>query len=238
MKKFVLFVLAISMVVILAACSEKSEPKKDTDNNGNSQQVDDSNNSKDDNNSNQEDDSSNSKEDDNSGQADDSTNSKEDDNSDQADNSNEDLVVFKDEQNKYQVSAASDWQDANGELHDESDFQIYNLRKEKYFMALMESKEDFDDFSLQEYFDIVTDSFLDSLDKVEQGDVKEVTINGNKGLQYTVDASIDNLKIVYFVTIIETPTDYGQLITWTLKSKWDEHKDEYNDIINSFKSVE
>lgn len=229
MKKFLLFVLAISMVAFLAACGEKEKPEKDTTNDNKSQQVDDSSNSKDD---------DSSKEDGNSNQADDSSNSNEDDNSDQAVDSDDDLVVFTDERNKYQVNAPSDWSDANRELHPESDFQIYNLRNEKYFMALIESKEDFDDFSLQQYFDIVTESFLASLDKVEQGDIEEVTINGNKGLQYTIEASLDNLKIVYFVTIIETPTDYGQLITWTLKSKWDEHKNEYNDIINSFKFVE
>lgn len=240
MKKFLLFVLAISMVAFLAACGdgEKEKPENDTTNDNDSQQVDDSSNSNEDDNADQADDSRNSTDDDSSDQADDSSNSKDDDNADQADNSNDDVVVFTDERNKYQINASSDWSDANRELHPDSDFQIYNLQKEKYFMALMESKEDFVEFSLQEYFDLVTERFLSSLDNVEQGDVEEVTINGNKGLQYTLEASLNNLKIVYLITIIETPTDYGQLLTWTLKSKWDEYKDEYNDIINSFKSVE
>lgn len=150
----------------------------------------------------------------------------------------ESLKVFKNENNEFQVSALDSWKDAEGELNEEADLQIYNMKNEKYFITLMETKEDFDDFSLNEYYDIVTDSFLYSLDKYDQGEVKEVTINGNDALQYTIEASIDNLKVVYLVTVIETPTHYGQLLAWTLKSKWDDNKDEYFEIVNSFKPVE
>lgn len=149
----------------------------------------------------------------------------------------EKLTVFKSVDNNYQVSASSSWKDAEGALHPESDLEIYNPAKEKYFMALLESKEDFTDFSLQDYYDVVTEPFISSVEAPNQGDVKEVTINGNKALQYTLEGTIDGLNIVYLVTIIETPTHYGQLMTWTLKSKWDGYKDEYTALINSFKEV-
>lgn len=149
----------------------------------------------------------------------------------------EKLTVFKSDDSNFQVSATSNWKDAEGELNSEADLQIYSPGKEKYFMALLESKEDFTDSSLQSYYDLVTEPFFSSLDTYEQGDVKEVTINGNKALQYRLDGAIDNLNVVYMVTIIETPTHYGQLLAWTIKSKWDKNKDEYTDLINSFKEV-
>lgn len=149
----------------------------------------------------------------------------------------EKLTVFKSDDSNFQVSATSNWKDAEGELNSEADLQIYSPGKEKYFMALLESKEDFTDSSLQSYYDLVTEPFFSSLDTYEQGDVKEVTINGNKALQYKLDGAIDNLNVVYMVTIIETPTHYGQLLAWTIKSKWDKNKDEYTDLINSFKEV-
>lgn len=145
------------------------------------------------------------------------------------------LTVFKSEDNKFQVSASSSWKDTNGELHPESNLEIYNPQKEKYFVALLESKEDFDDSSLQTYYDIVTETFISSLDNPNQGDVKEVTINGNKALQYSLEGTVDNIKIAYLVTVIETPTHYGQLMAWTTKSKWDKYKEEYTNLINSFK---
>ncbi|MGZ9584939.1 LptM family lipoprotein [Paenibacillus marinisediminis] len=147
------------------------------------------------------------------------------------------LTVFKSEDNKFQVSASDSWKDANGTLHPDSSLQIYNPQKEKYFMAILESKEDFTDFSLQSYYDIVTDSFISSLDTPDQGEVKEVTINGNKALQYTLEGNADNVNVAYLVTVIETPTHYGQLVAWTLKSKWDGYKDEYTNLINSFTEV-
>lgn len=150
----------------------------------------------------------------------------------------DDVTVFKSDDNKYQVSASSDWKDADGTLNDEADLQINNLKKEKYFIALLEPKEDFTDFSLEAYYDLITEPFMASIDNPNQGDVKEVTINGNKGLQYTLEASIDNINIVYFITVIETPTHYGQLMAWTIKSKWDEHKDEYKNLLDSFKEVD
>ena len=147
------------------------------------------------------------------------------------------LTVFKSEDNKYQVSASNSWKDADGTLHPEGDLQIYDPKKEKYFIALLESKEDFTDFSLQAYYDVVTETFLSSLDTSNQGDVKGVTINGNEALRYTPEGVIDNLNVVYLITVIETPTHYGQLMAWTTKSKWDENKDEYTNLTNSFKEV-
>ncbi|WP_232695998.1 LptM family lipoprotein [Brevibacillus daliensis] len=147
------------------------------------------------------------------------------------------VTVFKSKDNKFQVSASSSWKDANGMLHPESDLEIYDPQKEKYFMALLESKEDFTDSSLQKYYDTVTESFVSSLDTPKQGDVKEVTINGNKALQYTLEGTSDNLNVAYLVTVIETPTHYGQLMVWTLKSNWDGYKDEYTNLINSFKEA-
>lgn len=151
--------------------------------------------------------------------------------------SEEKLTVFKSEDNKYQVSASNDWEDADGELHPDGDLQINNLKKEKYFLALLESKEDFTDYSLQEYYDDITEPFLSSFENSDQGDVKSVTINGNEALQYTLEGEMDGLNIVYLITIIETPTHYGQLMAWTLKSKWDENKDEYMNLVNSFEEV-
>src|SRR5699024_2193606 len=150
----------------------------------------------------------------------------------------ESLKVFKNETNEFQISALDSWKDAEGELNDEADLQIYNMKNEKYFITLMETKEDFDDFSLKGYFDLVTEPFLSSLDKYEQGEVKEITINGNDALQYTLEASLDNIIVVYLVTVIETPTHYGQLLAWTLESKWYDNKYEYFDMVNSFKPVE
>ncbi|MFF2481345.1 hypothetical protein [Paenibacillus sp. NPDC058071] len=147
------------------------------------------------------------------------------------------LTVFKSKDNKFEVSASSSWKDANGELHPDSDLQIYNLRKEKYFMTLLEPKEDFSDFTLQKYYDVVTEIFNSSLVNPKQGEVKEVTVNGNKALQYTLEATVDNLNAVYLITVIETPTHYGQLMAWTTKSKWDEYKDEYTNLTNSFKEA-
>ena len=147
------------------------------------------------------------------------------------------VIDFKSVDDKYQVSASNSWKDAKGSLHPDGDIQIYVPSKEKYFMTLLESKEDFNDFSLQQYYDIVTEPFLSSLENPSQGDVKEVTINGNKAHQYTLEGTVDNLNIVYLVTIIETPTHYGQLMAWTLKSNWDANKDEYINLTNSFKAV-
>ena len=175
MKKILIFVLAFSMIAILAACSDEKE--KDS------------------------------------------------------------LTVFKSEDNKFQVSASNSWEDAEGMLHPDSEIQIHNSQKEKYFITLLESKEDFTDTSLQTYYDLVSEPFISSLDNSKQGDVKEVTINGNKALQYTLEGSVDNVSVTYLVTIIETPTHYGQLMAWTLNSKWDEYKDEYTSLTNSFKEV-
>lgn len=148
------------------------------------------------------------------------------------------LAAFKSEDSKFQVSASSNWEDAEGLIHPESELQIYDPNKEKYFMTLLESKEDFNDSSLQMYYDLTTEPFISSLENSEQGEVKEVTINGNKALQYTLKGTVDNVNAAYLITIIETPTHYGQLLAWTLQSKWDEYQEELTNVTNSFKEVD
>ncbi|TCZ75055.1 hypothetical protein E0485_18880 [Paenibacillus albiflavus] len=147
------------------------------------------------------------------------------------------LTDYKSKDSKFQVSATSGWKDSKGQLHPESDLEIYNPQKEKYFMTLLESKEDFKDGSLQKYYDLVTPDFVSSIDAPKQGDVKEVTINGNKALQFTLEGTSGGVNVAYLITIIETPTHYGQLMAWTLKSNWDKYKDEYTTLVNSFKEA-
>ncbi|CAH0122752.1 hypothetical protein PAE9249_05343 [Paenibacillus sp. CECT 9249] len=143
--------------------------------------------------------------------------------------------VFKSTDDKYQVEATAEWQDAGTQLNDSGDLQIFNPRKEKYLLGLIESKEDFTDFTLQQYYEVVSEPFLASVSDPVQGEVKEVTIGGNPALQYKLEGSIDGIQVVYLVTIVETPTDYVQLLAWTLKSKWNDYEQEYNTMINSFK---
>lgn len=174
MKKILTFVLAISLIAILAACSEKEET----------------------------------------------------------------LTDFKTVDNKYQVTASDKWEDAEDMLHSDSELQIYDPTKEKYFVALLEAKEDFTDTSLQTFYDLTAEPFISSLENPEQGDVKEITINGNNALQYTLQGSSEGVNVAYLVTLIETPTHFGQLLTWTVKSDWEEYKDEFTNLVNTFKEVE
>jgi hypothetical protein len=46
-----------------------------------------------------------------------------------------------------------------------------------------------------------------------------VTINGIEGRQYVLDGVVNNVKISYLVTALETGSNYHQIITWTLLSR-------------------
>lgn len=149
-----------------------------------------------------------------------------------------DPQVFKSQDSLFQVEATTDWKDAGTQLNPAGNLQIYNPQKEKYLLAITESKKDFGgEFTLQQYYDAVTQPFLSTLADAKQGDIKEVTINGNKGMQYKLEGSMDGIKVTYLVTLVETPTHYAQLLIWSLSSKYDKYQEEYTKIINSFKHV-
>ncbi|MGD1904889.1 MAG: hypothetical protein ACFB0C_02710 [Leptolyngbyaceae cyanobacterium] len=135
-----------------------------------------------------------------------------------------------------QLTVPDDWQETD-ELNDVAILQAANPVDEKYVIVIDDTKEDFADATLEQYAEITSEMFLDILTDPNVSEPVSLTINGNSALQQQVEGSIDNINVIYLQTNVETDTHFYQVLTWTLKSRFDEHESIFKAVTESFQEV-
>ncbi|MBX7148324.1 hypothetical protein K1X76_04510 [bacterium] len=139
--------------------------------------------------------------------------------------------------NRSQVELKSGWAVTTG-LNDKADIQIENVTKNLYFISLSEAKANLEkSMFLEKYSELTRQNLIRPLTDVRYSAPVYKTIGGYKALQYEITAKSDNLDIWYFHTIVETPTNYHQLISWTLKDTFSPNRTELESVIDSFKEL-
>ena len=131
-----------------------------------------------------------------------------------------------------QITVPDDW-DAMTDLNDVAIIQAANLAKEQYIIVIDDTKEDFADPNLAQYSDITAQLIVDGLNAPEVDAPTELTINGYPALQKEIRGSIDNINVVYLHTSVETPSHFYQVLTWTLKSRFDQNRSVLQEVTNS-----
>lgn len=147
------------------------------------------------------------------------------------------LVVMTDADNNLEISLPKGFKEEIV-LSEDADIQASNMAKEDYFILLSELKEDFGaDISLKEYYDLISDNMVGAVQNPQQTEPQEVSINGNRGLQYELTGEIDSIKIAYIITLVESDDRFSQLIFWTVQSMMDKKRDVYQQSTNTFKTL-
>lgn len=108
------------------------------------------------------------------------------------------------------------------------------FKEERYFIAVIEYKDDLA-VGFEEYQDLVQEPFRD--EGLKFGEAKQIEINGRPALQYVVSAVVENINATLLFTYVEGETYYGQLLCWTLRSKYSAAENEFNQIIYSIKGL-
>lgn len=138
---------------------------------------------------------------------------------------------------KFTVMVNSGWQEAErGTLNTSADIELADFKNEKFFVALMENKEDFN-WTYDEYVNNTIEansSVYPGITDSEKNDIKIGEYNCKYvELKVTTESSgINTYMQIYYV---ETENYYGQLLAWTLYSKKDEYRDEFIELVKTFK---
>jgi hypothetical protein len=122
-------------------------------------------------------------------------------------------------------------------LHDNAEIQAAHLKKESYVIVLSENKEDFDEMTLEKHSKLTRTGILESLKKPTINRLPDLTINGRPAIQFEISGVINNIKIVYLHTTVETNEYFHQILAWTLKSKYNDNKESLQKVIKSFKEI-
>ena len=144
-------------------------------------------------------------------------------------------TVLKSPDGKFQLTVPAGWRE-NVLLSEEAEIKAGNPLQEMYVIVLTEEKADFtDETTLDQYTDIVRDAMTSKLEAPESSPPLSVTINGNAGRQYEIQGAVNNVKLAYIVTTVETTAHFHQIVTWTLRSRIDKNQTTLQKVTETFR---
>jgi hypothetical protein len=135
-----------------------------------------------------------------------------------------------------QVSVPSSWSNQD-DLNDKADLQVANPALEEYLIVLTESKADFVDTDLEIYAGLIRDGIVGAVSDASVSEARRLTINGMPAIQYEVSGSVDNLKVVYWLTAVEGRDHFHQVLGWTLGSKAEANREVILSVVESFQET-
>lgn len=148
---------------------------------------------------------------------------------------NSNKITYNSYNDLFSVEAGNGWQQVEkGTLNSSADIELADLKNDKYFVALMENKEDFE-WTYDEYIDntIKSNASTYNFGDYEKKDIKI----GDYDCKYIEFKSTGDNEVNTYIQIyyVETDNYYGQLLTWTLNSKKDEYREEFIQLVQTFK---
>lgn len=124
-------------------------------------------------------------------------------------------------------------------LNDIAVIQASNRLSEMYVIVIVEGKEDFEEGTTLDYFASLSRNGLAEKVTGEQStEPVPFQVSGHSAMEYQMEGSVDNIKIKYICTVIETPTNFYQIFTWTLPSRFEQNRETLRGVMQSFKEVQ
>ena len=146
------------------------------------------------------------------------------------------LVVTSDDGSS-QLTVPGNWTKQTG-LNKEATLQVANPREEVYAIIIRENKTDFpSDTTIDTVAGLAQDNLRKVLTSPEVSATNSTTIGGFPAKQFDAGGTISGLKAKYLYAIVESPSSYYQIMTWTLYDRYDKNKPKLQEVINSFKEV-
>lgn len=128
------------------------------------------------------------------------------------------------------VTTPGDW--SKQDIHDEGDLELGNASEDCFFLLLSESRLDYAG-TLEEHSDDTRSMLLSGATNVKETGPRQMTINGQPAIQYTITATLDRLNLVYLHTTIQTPDKLHQIVAWTTASRYKQYEPMMQSIIAS-----
>lgn len=139
--------------------------------------------------------------------------------------------------------------DTTNALNKDASLQYQHLQKEFYVLVIDERKEELrkaieenglDSLygkDLQGYTDLILNSMKESLSNPTLSPIRDTTISQLPAKVMEMDGTIEKIDIHYNIAILEGRSRYYQVLSWTLKSKTEEHKPMMDKIRYSFREL-
>lgn len=127
--------------------------------------------------------------------------------------------LFSDD-NRFSIDVPKNWKDAP-DLNEDASIGAQNLFEAGFALVIAEPKEDFEEgFVLADYTQLIVSLMQQNIpDAKTPGKLRQLDVDGLPAEQLILTGTVDNIKIGYVITTIESDEGFYQVITWTLLSR-------------------
>jgi hypothetical protein len=132
------------------------------------------------------------------------------------------------------ITGEGGWKSATG-LHPKAQLQASNSYGDMYLVVFSEKKDRYSGVTLEDYSEVTRGHILKTLTSPSMSSDRQVTIDGNPGLQNEIHGYAKSAKIAYIHTVVETPLYFHEIIVWTPENRFQRNRFALENAINSFK---
>lgn len=139
---------------------------------------------------------------------------------------------------KFQLTVPGGWRD-DPELHEEATLRASNRMQEMYAVVISENKEDFDaGMTLQEFAALSRTATMGNVQGAEAGPPAPAQVGGYPALEYEMRGVVESINVTYLNTLVETPAHFHQIVTWTLRTRFDQNRATLREVAQSFREAD
>lgn len=96
--------------------------------------------------------------------------------------------------------------------------------------------------TLEDYYDFANNNLTEGLHSISLEDFRTLNVNGLNGIFWNIEGSTqlgegEAITVVYQVKVIESPTAFYQIISWTTWENREKYKKELDIMVGSFEEI-
>lgn len=134
------------------------------------------------------------------------------------------------------ISIPTNW-NMNVAPHEDAAIQAGNLFSENYLVVITEGKDEFEDATLDQYYNVVVANMRASSTEMQVDPFVDAQINGLAARLVRMTGVIDGIPIVYLNAILESENNFHQIVTWTLSSRESKNSPVLMKVRDSFREL-
>jgi len=122
------------------------------------------------------------------------------------------------------------------ELNKQASLQVGNKSKEVYLIVITDTKADLDNLTLEKHHQQTRDRMLQKMKNASATQTVSVTIDGHPALQDELTGTENGTNVVFLHTTVDDGDYFQQILSWTLKSRWQKQNQLLREVTASFGS--
>ncbi len=134
-----------------------------------------------------------------------------------------------------QLQVPSSW--SKSELNPVAAVQAGDEEQEAYGMVIEDPRKPLHEYTLERFADIQMQKLVTRVALASLAGPTEVQVDGKTALQYQLRGLFNETEVVYLYTFVETEDRFLKVVTWSLGSKFDDNKEDLEQVSASVKEL-